>query len=90
MRIFIAGHRGMAGSAIRRHLEALGGHELIVRTLLHDFTTGGWIVPGLTEDDNFVCVSHRRQAMRDDDIRSRTIRNQSIQGRLNETFVLGI
>ena len=32
MRIFIAGHRGMAGSAIRRHLEAHGGHELIVRT----------------------------------------------------------
>ena len=32
MRIFVAGHRGMAGSAIRRRLEADGGHELLLRT----------------------------------------------------------
>jgi GDP-L-fucose synthase len=31
-RLFIAGHRGMAGSAIRRHLEHQGKYELILRT----------------------------------------------------------
>ena len=31
MRIFIAGHRGMVGSAILRRLEAEGGHDLITR-----------------------------------------------------------
>jgi nucleoside-diphosphate-sugar epimerase len=32
MKIYIAGHRGMVGSAILRRLEARGGHELITRT----------------------------------------------------------
>lgn len=32
MKIFIAGHRGMVGSAITRQLRAAGGHELITRT----------------------------------------------------------
>ncbi|WP_339386221.1 GDP-L-fucose synthase [Vibrio caribbeanicus] len=30
-RIFVAGHRGMVGSAIVRHLEGLGGCEIVVR-----------------------------------------------------------
>ncbi len=32
MRIFVAGHRGMVGSAILRRLEDEGGHELLTRT----------------------------------------------------------
>lgn len=32
MKIYIAGHRGLVGSAIWRNLEARGGHELIGRT----------------------------------------------------------
>ncbi len=31
-RIFIAGHRGMVGSAIRRQLEQRGDVELVLRT----------------------------------------------------------
>ena len=31
-RVFIAGHRGMVGSAILRQLQARGGHEFILRT----------------------------------------------------------
>ncbi|WP_428753963.1 GDP-L-fucose synthase [Vibrio cionasavignyae] len=31
-RVFVAGHRGMVGSAILRQLEALGGYQLITRT----------------------------------------------------------
>jgi GDP-L-fucose synthase len=31
-RIFVAGHRGMVGSAIVRQLDANGGHEIITRT----------------------------------------------------------
>jgi GDP-L-fucose synthase len=32
MKIYVAGHRGMVGSAIVRALEARGGHEIITRT----------------------------------------------------------
>ena len=31
-RIYVAGHRGLAGSAITRRLRAAGHHNLIVRT----------------------------------------------------------
>jgi GDP-L-fucose synthase len=30
--IYIAGHRGMVGSAIKRHLEKLGYSNILVRT----------------------------------------------------------
>lgn len=32
MKIYIAGHRGMVGSAILRQLQAQGGHDLVTRT----------------------------------------------------------
>ena len=31
-RVFVAGHRGMVGSAIVRALEATGGYETVTRT----------------------------------------------------------
>ncbi|WNC71174.1 GDP-L-fucose synthase [Thalassotalea psychrophila] len=32
IRVFVAGHRGMVGSAIVRNLEACGGHEIVTRS----------------------------------------------------------
>ena len=32
IRVFVAGHRGMVGSAIVRKLEAIGGYEIVTRT----------------------------------------------------------
>ena len=57
-RIFIAGHRGMVGSAIRRQLEQRGDVELVLRTrdelnlldsrAVHDFFASERIDRGLS------------------------------------------